>query len=69
MKNPDIQRRHREDCRLYKSIAAVFDGRIDLSERQKSELIRGCYAAALEDRKIFIAELRAEEWRRARISR
>lgn len=41
----------RGQCRLYKALAEVFDRRIDLTERQKHDLLVGCYMAAIEERR------------------
>lgn len=45
---------HRQDCRLYKAIAQVFEKRIDLSEKQKNELIHLCYSAAKAEQKVSV---------------
>lgn len=39
-------RQQRDACKLYKAIAEVFDKRIDLSDKQKHDLINDCYRAA-----------------------
>ena len=48
------QRQHREECRLYKAIAHVFEGRIDLTEKQKNELVHLCYTAAKNEEKVTV---------------
>lgn len=48
------QQLHKEECRLYKAIAKVFEGRVDLSEKQKHELITLCYAAAKSEEKLRV---------------
>lgn len=45
---------HRQDCRLYKAIAHVFEGRVDLSDKQKNELIHLCYSAAKAEQKVSV---------------
>ncbi len=37
---------HRQETRLYKAIAHVFEGRVDLNAKQKHDLILECYNAA-----------------------
>ncbi len=48
------QRQHKEECRLYKAIAHVFDGRIDLTDKQKTDLIHLCYDAAKREEKTSV---------------
>jgi hypothetical protein len=48
------QHQHRGECRLYKAIAHVFDGRIDLTDRQKADLIHLCYDAAKKEEKLTV---------------
>ena len=48
------QRQHKEECRLYKAIAHVFDGRLDLNDKQKNELIHLCYTAAKNEEKTTV---------------
>ena len=45
---------HRAECRLYKAIAQVFEGRVDLNEKQKNELIHLCYTAAKNEEKVSV---------------
>lgn len=48
------QQQHRQDCRLYKAIAHVFEGRIDLTDKQKNELVHLCYTAAKNEEKVSV---------------
>lgn len=48
------QHQHRQECRLYKAIAHVFEGRIDLNDKQKTELIHLCYDAAKKEEKTTV---------------
>ena len=48
------QQQHRRECRLYKAIAQVFEGRLDLTDKQKNELVHLCYTAAKNEEKTTV---------------